>query len=328
MVPVRDDRAGLAELLRALAVQTRTPDELVVVDGGSADGTLDELEGWSACPLTVIVEPGATIGAGRNAGIGAAANEWIACTDAGCRPVAGWLAAIDGARGGADLVAGVVLVEGRTDLERVLAVTHYPSASELGRSSRVLALLHVLFGRRYDPDRVGGAYLAFRRAAWRSVGGFPEGLDAGEDRAFSQAIVRHGLRTVRVPEAAVRWRPPATWCANAAMFLRYSRGDIRIAGRSRHAARASAWAGASALALKGGRCGRAGVAAGALAYMALPAWRAWRIRLPLHAWWRIPAAIAVKDLSQIAGACLGLADGMLARRVSAGPGARQTRHDR
>lgn len=315
MVPVRNDRAGLAELLRALAAQTRTPDELVVVDGGSVDGTLDELAAWSASPLTVLVEPGATIGAGRNAGIRAAANEWIACTDAGCRPAAEWLAAIDRARGGADLVAGVVLVEGRTDLERVLAVTHYPRVGELGRSSRLLALLHMLFGRRFEPDRVGGAYVAFRRAAWRSAGGFAEDLNAGEDRAFSQAIAKQGLRTVRVPEAAVRWRPPATWRANAAMFIRYSRGDIRIPGRSRHAVRASAWAGASALALKGGWRGRSAVAAGALAYMALPAFRAWQERLPPHAWWRIPVAVAVKDLSQMAGACLGLADETLARRV-------------
>ena len=43
IVTVRDDRPGFAELLDAIAEQDEMPDEIVVVDGGSKDGTLDEL---------------------------------------------------------------------------------------------------------------------------------------------------------------------------------------------------------------------------------------------------------------------------------------------
>jgi glycosyltransferase involved in cell wall biosynthesis len=308
VVPVRNDRAGLAELLSALSAQTRLPDELVVVDGGSTDGTLDELAAWSGPPLRVLNEPTSTIGAARNAGIRVAANEWVACIDAGCRPVPGWLAAIDRARAASDFVAGVVVVDGDTPLQRVLAVTHYPSVDELDRPSSLVRVSHVLFGRRYEPDRVGGAYMAFSKAAWLGAGGFPEHLAAGEDRAFTSAAVRQGSRIVRVREAAVHWRPPPTWRGNARMFMRYSRGDVRIAGRGRHAVRACAWACAGALALRGDLRGRGVVAVGGLAYVALPAWRARRARLPIREWWRIPLAVALKDLSQIAGAALGLAD--------------------
>jgi glycosyltransferase involved in cell wall biosynthesis len=257
-VPVRNDRAGLAEVLSALAAQTRPPDEVLVVDGGSTDGTPEETDGWAGAPLRVLVEPAVTIAAARNAGVRAADHEWIACVDAGCRPAPGWLAAIDRAREAGDFVAGVVVVEGSTPLQRVLALTHYPSIEELDRPGRLVRLSHALFGRRYDPDRVGGAYMAFSRAAWRTVGGFPEQLQAGEDRAFTSAISRAGLRMVRAPEAAVRWSPPSTWRGNARMFMRYCRADVRIAGRGRHALRAFAWAAAGWLVLRGGWRARTG----------------------------------------------------------------------
>jgi glycosyltransferase involved in cell wall biosynthesis len=307
-VPVLNDRAGLAELLSALADQSRIPDELIVVDGGSTDGTLEELARWGASAAKTLVKPGLSIGAARNAGVAAAANEWIACTDAGCRPVPGWLAAIDQARDSADFVAGVVIVDGRTPFERVMALTHYPRSDELDRPALFVRLSHALFGRRYDKTRVGGAYMAFAKRAWRAVGGFPEGLPYSEDRAFSETIVSAGFRAVRAREAAVRWHPPATWRATADMFVHYARGDIRIVGRGRHVARTLAWGGAAGLTLAGGSRGRAAVAAGAAAYVALPVWRALRAGLPLHEWWRIPFAVAVKDLSQIAGAALGLSD--------------------
>src|SRR6476620_10507650 len=104
VVAVRDDREGLAELVEALARQTRAPDEIVIVDGGSTDGTLDQLDFRPAksVPVKVLVAPGANISAARNAGIRAAVNGWIATTDAGCRPVPGWLEAIDAARTSAD----------------------------------------------------------------------------------------------------------------------------------------------------------------------------------------------------------------------------------
>ena len=45
IVTVRNDRHGFAELLDGIAAQTEMPDEIVVVDGGSHDGTLQELPG-------------------------------------------------------------------------------------------------------------------------------------------------------------------------------------------------------------------------------------------------------------------------------------------
>ena len=307
---VRNDREGTAEMLRALEAQTRRPDEVVVVDGGSDDGTLELLEGWSRerLPLRVLTAPGTNIAGGRNVAIEAATHEWIACTDGGCRPLPTWLESIDRARGRADLLTGVFTVDWSTPFERIVALTHYPDPGELEHPGLLVRISHALFGRKFQASHAGGRSMAFTKATWRAVGGFPEGVYAGEDQAFSLALVRAGRTADLLPEASVSWRPPRTWRANARMFFIYCRGDVRSRGRIRHALRAAAWAGAPLLLLKGGAAARLLVLAGAAGYVALPAQRARRLGVPVPDWWRIPVLIALKDLSQIAGAATGLAD--------------------
>ena len=302
-------------MLAALEAQTRPPDEVVIVDGGSRDGTLELLEGWSRdrLPLRVLSAPATNISGGRNAGIEAAAHEWIACTDAGCRPIPTWLEAIDRARGSADLLTGVFTVDGEGAFERMVAVTHYPDPAEIERPTALVRLSHRLFGRSFEAKLAGGRSMAFTKTTWRAVGGFPEGVYAGEDQAFSVALVNRGFSAVLLPAASVAWRPPPTWTENARMFFTYCRGDVRSGSRWRHGARALAWTAGPLLGSRGGRAARALVLAGAAAYLALPLHRARRSGIPASEWWRILPLVAMKDVSQIAGAATGLSDAVRGR---------------
>ncbi|PYS29091.1 MAG: hypothetical protein DMF75_17840 [Acidobacteria bacterium] len=71
VIPVRDEAASIEKLLASIAAQTRKPDELVIVDGGSKDGTLKILhEARVNNPkLRVIEASKASAGLGRNIGI-------------------------------------------------------------------------------------------------------------------------------------------------------------------------------------------------------------------------------------------------------------------
>jgi glycosyltransferase involved in cell wall biosynthesis len=309
IVTVRDDRPGFAELLDAIAEQAEMPDEIVVVDGGSQDGTLDELtdrEGQLP-PVRVFVAPGSNIAAGRNTAVREARHDWIACTDAVCRPVRGWLAALKRARQVADIAAGTFVVEGETPLDRAVACAHYPVLDEVADDDPFVRLAHRLFGRDFRAEHAGGRSMAFSRAAWEAAGGFPEHVYAGEDLAFSAAAIDLGFDATLVEEAVVRWRPRTSWPENARMFATYTRGDIRTKGRARHLARLAAWTAGPWLFLKGGLPGRLFVVAGATAYLWLPMRRARRSLSPGE-WWRVPALVALKDLSQLAGAGVGLID--------------------
>src|SRR3989304_290262 len=82
---VLNEARSLPTLLDSIAAQTRQPDEVVICDGGSTDGTLDLLRSEERFPLRVIERPGANISQGRNAAIEAAAGEVIASVDAGGR---------------------------------------------------------------------------------------------------------------------------------------------------------------------------------------------------------------------------------------------------
>jgi len=319
VIPVLDDRAGLALTLAALGEQRRLPDEVIVVDGGSRDGSADLARRWDDARLAVRVvrAPGASIGGARNAGVRAARHSWVACTDATCVPVSGWLAAIDAQRPHADFVAGIVLIAADNALQRILAVTHYPSADELDAPPRWVAVSHRLFGRAHTPDRVGGGSMAFSVAAWRAAGGLPEGHHAGEDRGFVLAVMAAGLRVVRARDAAVHWPPPPTWRGNVRQFHRYARGDVRLRGRARHGLRAAAWVLTPAAVLRGGARTRAACALLGLSYLALPIRRARAVGLPTREWcWRMPLAIVVKDLAQVGGAVAGVLDATRAARAA------------
>src|SRR5688572_2226489 len=91
IVPVLNDADALESLLDTLVPQLGDDDEVIVVDGGSTDGTPARAERYADRGVRVLNRPGTNIPAARNAGVKEARCEVIALTDAGCTPGPGWL---------------------------------------------------------------------------------------------------------------------------------------------------------------------------------------------------------------------------------------------
>src|SRR5215470_7149550 len=116
--------------MRSLAAQTRLPDEVVIVDGGSTDDTVSLMQSYAdRLPLRVLVEPGCNISAGRNRAIAAAQGDIIAVTDAGVVLEPDWLEKItrplveDSA---VQVVAGFFRAEATTPFELAMGATVLP----------------------------------------------------------------------------------------------------------------------------------------------------------------------------------------------------------
>lgn len=325
VITVLDDRDGLAELLPALSRQQRPPDEVVIVDAGSRDGSEELIEYWRrrGLPARVVSAPGAGISEGRNRGIEAAAHEWIAVTDAGCRPEAGWLEALARGLEENDFVAGTYRVDTDTPFEHAVAVSLYPEVTAVDAPpARWQRAWHALFGRTFETSRATGRSMAFRRPAWRAAGGFPEAVDTGEDVAFSAAMVAGG-RSVLAADAVVRWRGRPTWWSNARMYWRYAEGEAVLGAGPRAIVRGAALIAGAVLAVAGRRPGRALVVLGVGVYAAVPAARARRTGLAMRHWWRIPAVIALKDAAMAGGTFVGIAQRVLGFRRAGGPARKQ-----
>lgn len=222
-----NEAKGLPEFLASLEGQRQAPDEWVVVDGGSMDGTLDLLQAFAErapFPVRVLSDPGCNIAKGRNCAIREAAFELIAVTDAGCRLDEAWLQELirPFQAEGAAAVAGWYEPDVRTPFERRVALATFPRLD------------------RMDPSAFlpSSRSLAFRREVWAQVGGYPEELRlAGEDTAFDLAILAAGHRFAFARQAVVRWRPRGGWRSFLRQQYLYGFGDGEAGQNTRTAAR-------------------------------------------------------------------------------------------
>ncbi len=311
---VLNEGATVDDLLQALIPQLGPDDELVVVDGGSADDTADRVRRTAAQDdrIRLIVLAGASISAGRNAGVAAARHSVVCCTDAGCSPSPTWLHAMKAAYSEMQppaLVTGVYEVVAETPIERALAASGYPRVEEARRPGPLVRLYGALFGRTFDARLPTGRSLAFQSDAWETAGGFREDLATGEDVTFGRAIAAAGGRCVLNVDASVAWHQRPSLAQTAGMYFRYglggaASGDRLVVGRD--LARAAAIVTVPALLASGRPAVRRLALAGLAAYLSLPLARALRDPAPALVVPLTLGGVAVKDAAKAAGCLVGL----------------------
>jgi glycosyltransferase involved in cell wall biosynthesis len=299
---VKDAGAFVGDFLESVAGQTRPPDEMVIVDGGSTDGTLATLRRTSW--VTLIEEPGANIARGRNLAVAAAAHDVIAVSDADCVLDPRWLEQlVRPIRQGADVAMGGYRPLSRSFFQVVASAVSVKDPDEISE-------------RAFMPS---SRSVAFRREVFEAAGGYPEWLDIGEDMWIDLRWRELGVRMELAIEAVAYWRARNDLAGHWRQYAAYARGDA-LAGMHarRHALRFATYGGfAAALAFRRRGLVAAGALAGAL-YAARPLRRAFqRLDNPAEqaaAIMAVPALMVATDLAKEAGYLRGLRDRYLRSR--------------
>jgi glycosyltransferase involved in cell wall biosynthesis len=229
---VLNEGESVRRLLDSLVSQTRQPDEVVIVDGGSRDGTVAVIREYDAqLNLRVLVVPGANISRGRNAAIEAATGDVIASTDAGVWLEHEWLAKLiaplqapgpEDAAGPVKSAAGFFVPDAQTPFERAMGATVLPTVEEI------------------DPNTFlpSSRSVAFTKQAWFEAGRYPEWLDYCEDLIFDFRLRKATGAYAWVPEAVAHFRPRGSLSSFFKQYFRYARGDGKAdLWRRRHAVR-------------------------------------------------------------------------------------------
>jgi len=157
VIPVKDDGDELARCLRALASQTRRPDEIIVVDNRSSDASA-QIARAAGANVVRCDEPG--IPAASAVGYDSAGCELLLRLDADCIPGEGWVhVMVDAFQRRPEVAAftgGAHFIDGPRWLRRPLMAVYLGMYAAVG----IPALGHLpLFGSN----------LALRRDAWRSI---------------------------------------------------------------------------------------------------------------------------------------------------------------
>jgi glycosyltransferase involved in cell wall biosynthesis len=217
---VLNEADSIDRLVDSWMVQSLRPLEIVIVDGGSVDGTWEKLQLHAReYPLLRAIRdescnlknsPG-PIARGRNVAIAAARGDVIACSDAGCSYGLDWLERLTApiARENAEYVLGgsCIAVEQSTvwDLASapLMGIAMNPEGTRKSCTARSMA---------------------FTKKLWERVGGFPETTFLGEDTLFDESVQKLVTPAYAVSAMAI-YAPGFSYRSSIATLARYSSAD-------------------------------------------------------------------------------------------------------
>ncbi|MDI6704116.1 MAG: glycosyltransferase [bacterium] len=212
IIPVKNEEKHIRGLLDSLLTQSRKADEIVMVDGGSTDRTIEIINGYKkgGMPIKLIEVDEALPGRGRNIAIEAAQYDIIAMTDGGIVLNQNWLEKL------------IVPFEKDSSIEVVYGTYDcYPETL----FEKCFCIVYMPAAKQIEGSNVNSPFLAssaIKKDIWEKIGGFKENLRATEDMIFIKEIEKGGFKIKIVPDAKVYWRPRKNLKETFSLSFRYA----------------------------------------------------------------------------------------------------------
>lgn len=207
IIPTLNAGALLPSLIAALRGQTLPPDEILIVDSSSKDGTADTARALG-CRVEVIPRADFDHGGTRDTALRSTRGDIVVFMTQDALPASRTsleqlLAPLADARVAAVSGRQIARPDARP-YERLVRAYNYPAQSRVWTKDDLSAL----GVRAY---LISDVFAAYRREAYLAVGGFEHPLETNEDMLIAQRLLAQGYTLAYSGEACVYHSHAFTW---------------------------------------------------------------------------------------------------------------------
>ena len=215
---VFNEQETIIKFLESVFTQTKLPDEIIIVDGGSTDNTLSEISKFKfpqnkKVPNIKILFKKGNRSIGRNEAIKNAKGEIILSSDSGNILDKNWVKNITKPFSDktVDVVAG-----------------YYKGISQNIFQKSLIPYVLVMDDKVDENNFLPATRsMAFKKNVWKKIGGFDEKLSHNEDYAFARKLQNGKFKICFAKNAVANWMPRKNLKAAFIMFFRFAFGDTQ-----------------------------------------------------------------------------------------------------
>lgn len=215
VITTYNEQPTIVELLDSVAKQSLQPNEVVIVDAGSEDETVQLIKAWknkNKIPINLQIKK-SNRSEGRNFAVEIAKYDWIAITDAGCILDKDWLKEL----GATAVKEKVKIVAG-----------YYKGLAKNNFEQAVVPYVLVMPDRVNENDFLPATRsMLIHRSIWQKYKGLDETLDVSEDYQLAKKIKAGGEKIAFARNAVVGWKPKTNLFSFYKMVMSMARDDAR-----------------------------------------------------------------------------------------------------